>query len=130
MRRLPHLALFRADATTRLPSLWESELWAGAALRLAGFSSGRGVCARRGRAARQGYWRRRERKDENINRSIISKLMAIITILETRFRHICIIVYNTNNMDNNKIIKRKYKKQKSINNINSDYSIIKYIFYI
>jgi SpoVK/Ycf46/Vps4 family AAA+-type ATPase len=72
----------------------------------------------------------RERKDENINRSIISKLMAIITILETRFRHICIIVYNTNNMDNNKIIKRKYKKQKSIININSDYSIIKYIFYI
>ena len=46
----------------------------------------------------------RERKDENINRSIISKLMAIITILETRFRHICIIVYNTNNMDNNKSI--------------------------
>ena len=43
--------------------------------------------------------------------------MAIITILETRFRHICIIVYNTNNMDNNKIIKRKYKKQKSIINI-------------
>ena len=72
----------------------------------------------------------RERKDENINRSIISKLMAIITILETRFRHICIIVYNTNNMDNNKIIKRKYKKQKSIININSDYNIIKYIFYI
>ena len=62
--------------------------------------------------------------------TIVKVIMSIITIFETRFRHICIIVYNTNNMDNNKIIKRKYKKQKSIININSDYSIIKYIFYI
>ena len=44
--RFVHQSLFRADAATRWSSLYVSELCAGAALRLAGCSSGRCVCAR------------------------------------------------------------------------------------
>ena len=40
--------------------------------------------------------------------------MAIITILETRFRHICIIVYNTNNMDKTKLLKGNIKNKKAL----------------
>ena len=42
----PADALFRADAAMHWRKLQDRELRAGAALRLAGYSSGRGVCAR------------------------------------------------------------------------------------
>ena len=53
--RLPLKAFFRADAKKRYTVSWDSELRAGAMLRPAGFSSGRGDCARGGRPARHGW---------------------------------------------------------------------------
>ena len=44
--------MFRADAKKRYWALYVSESCAGERLRLAGFSSGRGVCARGGCSAR------------------------------------------------------------------------------
>ena len=47
-------AVFRADAAICHSFSGDRELWAVAALRLAGFSAGRGDCARGGRSARRG----------------------------------------------------------------------------
>ena len=51
--RLPHKAFVRADAAIRWRLSYVSELWAGEMLRLAGRSSGTGVCARGGCSAQR-----------------------------------------------------------------------------